>query len=412
MDFKIKAGVALLLGTFFLSGCEFSMHHDFASENGIGESLKSISALTTREGVDQSSIAIFDKTTKRIDQFDVSTMTLQRSMPVSNVNLPHYLLYDQGGNYVIDLSEKNLTVFNSASTATRDPLTFQGKPRTAAFRSSTGHLIVYDDLGTVGLLKVDPSGQVTGRTVLGSTVVGNLSIQSGDITSDGRLVVALGDGSIAVINIDQTIALHHWVLDSSLASNPFATGMTNISWVASLASNADQVLVRARGKIALISLANQAILSTKVIGNSQVIMKYGKTPDPHLLYQDSAQQTAIVYAQGSQVLSKSVFFDWHNLLTSRLNLAQDSWTYLDAGGETLNNSDDLNVYRIGRKLRRVRFSDLLAVQSLAIVDNVQTEMTEAMIFSLYPSELGYATRTSISDGSEMAVKLFNINQIH
>jgi hypothetical protein len=391
--------------------------NDNRDENLIGERLEDLSPMTTREGTDLTSVAIYDSTTGRIDQFDLTSMTLTRSIPANNPSAKHHLLYDQTANYIIDLSVKNLTIYNnSASSSNSNPLHFLGTPQSAAFRASTGHLVIYDDLQSVGLLKIDSQGNVLNAWVGGPIVSGNLSIQSGDITADGKLVVALSDGSITVIDIDQSLAQQKWVT----TIGPFASGLTDISWVGAVSSNADQIMVRGSAEIALLSLSGQNTLSSQTIASDQPILKYAKTPDPHILIQTSGTSpiqggVTMYYAQNSQIQAKSTFSNTvsfqQNILSSRLDLAANTWTYMDSEGGTWSLFNDYNINQSSRMLKRFRFTDLAAIQILPTDDNTQVEVTEQYVFELFPSQFGHAKRASMTDGSATEIKGFNLQYI-
>ncbi len=380
----------------------------------IGNSVQTVSALRSADGSEAKNIVIFDETVRRIHQFNVTDMTFVRSFAVSNPAEKHYVLYSDLGNYTIDLTSKGLTIFNKYGQANKDPITFQGTPISAAFRPELNLLVVYDDLMSIGILKLDSNGEVIQSWVGGSDIINDLSSSAGDLTETGFLSLALSDGSIAVVDVNQSLASRSWVL---VAGTPFATTLSNIKWVAPIAGHPEQLLAESSQSLALINTSTHTILSSFDLTGFHVD-KVSKIIDPHLFLRGSDGETfKLVYVEGSQVKAKTfyprdnVFFSANHILTSTLDLAKNTWSFVDTNYSQPGLFDDINEIRENRTYKSYRMSDKLAISKLPVASQVQVQLAEKFIFALHPSEIGYATRTDVNSGEEIPARYFNIPYI-
>src|SRR5262249_11409495 len=152
------------------------------------------------DGEQNDKVVFFDETTRRIHQFDMQHMTHDRSLSVDSPGAKHYVLFHQQGNYIVDLTDKHLTVFGANTTA-HDPIHFEGKPVSAAFSPELGYLVIYDDLQSVGVIKLSADGQVAGAHVFGSELADGVSISAGEILPDGHLALAMTEGSVYLVDL-------------------------------------------------------------------------------------------------------------------------------------------------------------------------------------------------------------------
>ena len=326
---------------------------------------------------------------------------------------PHNVLFEPGGNYIIDFSQKHVSIFNKSNQRTDQPLQFAGTPVSASFRPSMGYLVVYDDTHTVGILKLDAQGGVLGSWMSGPMVNGNVTIASGDINDQGKLVLALSDNSIVVVDMDKTIAQNNssWVI-----VNQFASGLSDIRWVAPVHDQPTQVLVMTPTAFALIDTTAGQVLGNIAISNSQTVTKTSKTYDPHFLV-TSGSQVSLVYAQGSALKNLPNYETLDNVLSSSLNLAQNSWSVVDTtlksfviewfGVATSVVYDDPNAAKKNRTFKRFTTSNLRAVNKFSLPDDAVLRVDQANIFELFPSPLGYAVNYGIANGSQMFFRRFN-----
>ncbi len=390
MDFKQKIFTLILF--FILAGCGRPPSNE--DENIIGNKLRSMTTLSSREGGENKRIAIFDKTVRRIHQFDLSQNTYVKGVSVLQPQLDHYLLYDDSGDYIVDLADGHIAIIESSGHQNVDPLHLPGKPVSAAFRGSLGLLVVLDQLGSIGLLKLDRDGRVEKSWLGGPLFSDGGTLRAGDITDDGKLVISLSDGTVAVVSIESSIEKRAW---DFLSMSP---GFSQIDWIAPVRGNPDLIMVKNSTHVALMQLSLQAILGAPIEINESMLVKTSKLVDPHIVV-SSLDGDKIIYVSDGQLKEKSLYTRRRVLLSSNLNLESDTWSFIDSEG------DD----SVARRFKHLKFSSLLAVQNQVVPDHTQAELTETRLFTLYKSELGYATSMDIRDNTKHEFKLFNLEHI-
>lgn len=403
--------IFILLGFLYcavLLGCGASPQDDGTSDNIIGNPTKSVAALSTPDEGESRSLVIFDKTVRRIHQFDLMGMKHIRSFAVRNPGDEHYVLYGQNANYIVDLSLKGLSIFNKYDQANHQPIQFQGLPKSAAFLPSKGLLIVYDDLMSVGMLKLDSNGEVLKSWVGGASIVGTKSIAAGDLNADGKLVLALNDGTVIVTDPELSMTQKSWVVDSA-----FNTGLSNIKWLASLPKTPNQVMIRASGKIALLDLTSKTIISSYDIVDE--VVKLSKFNDPHVVM-SNANAVTVAYVENSQIQVKAFYlsikkFEMNYLMSSNLDLEQDTWSFVDTKEPVNYFFNDLDASKKNRRFIRYRFSDVLATHNMSVANDTQVEIAGSFIFALFPRELGYAVRYDVETENQSKLERFNLKYI-
>src|SRR6185503_16676421 len=109
-------------------------------------------------------------------------------------------------------------------------------PKSASYQASRGYLVVYDDLHAVGIFKLNPLGAVISYWMSGPVVTGDVTISSGDLDDEGKLVLGLSDNSIMVVDVEQSLTQQNYV-----SVNQFATGLTDLQWIAPIHDDPAQV---------------------------------------------------------------------------------------------------------------------------------------------------------------------------
>ncbi|MGZ3748875.1 MAG: hypothetical protein ACXWRE_15515 [Pseudobdellovibrionaceae bacterium] len=409
MDFKKIILALSLIQTLFLIGCVGYRAEDKTADNIIGNPTQNVTSLHTPDEGEFRNIVLFDKVVRRIHQFDLTNMQHVRSFAVRNPSAEHFVLYGQNGDYIIDLSTKGLSIFDKNGQANHQPIQYLGTPQSAAFLPSKGLLVVYDDLTSVGLLKLDNQGKVLGTWVGGSTVVDIRTIAAGDLNEDGKLVLALNTGQIVVVDPEKSIAQKTWVVEST-----FNTELSDIKWVAPLPKSPHLVFLRAAGTLALIDLNLKAQISSYTVADE--IVKLSKLNDPHVVM-ESGNAVKIAYVEESQIkektfyIGKTKYFEMKYLMSSNLDLDKDTWSFVDTTENVNYFFNDLDKVQKGRRFIRYRFSDSLALYNVPVANDTQVEIAENFIFSLFPRELGYALRYDLETEHQSSLERFNLKYI-
>lgn len=394
---KILGLFFVLLSLLSCVGPDLSL----GDENLIGNKLESVSALRSTNGVDSTNVVLFDPIIKKLHQFNLDQMRVVRTLGVLNVDQPHYVLHDNAGNYIIDLSLKHISIFDKNSNPNHNPIQFFGKPISAAFRPELGLLVMYDDLQTAGVVKMDSNGVVQKAAVFGSIVSNDLTIATGDLLEDGNLVLGLSDQSIAEIDVTQSLSQDKWV------SQIQSTGLTEIVWIASVPTKPRLLLIKSKLQVSLYDLDSKSVISSIAITGS--IEKYSKVFDPHILERIDSRTLKLIYTDGLTIKTRLMNRQSKTILSSDLDLTKNTWSFVEANLYSLDPQiNNTNIYKYKREIVRYRVSDMVALQSKFIPDRAEVKLANDYFFCLFPSDLGYATKNSVLTDSVSTIKNFNV----
>lgn len=412
MDFKKLWIVAIVLA--LTTACSPTDHGAEEDEDIIGKKVSSISDISMdSEEREQSSIALFDETTRKIHQFDLQNMKHIRALDVKNPQDEHFVLQDSNGEFVVDLTAKHISIYTNSGQAQHNPVQFVGEPISAAFRPDLGYIILYDDLMSVSILKVNAFGSVTKATVLGPILGDDTTIVSGDINDSGELILAMSDNTLAIVDLETTLNTGNWVYSS------ISTSFNDMKWISPVPGHPEQILIRSFQTMALMDVNTQTVLSELTLSDGDYrIKKYSKAIDPHIIFQEPVDswshgygETQLAYVQDSQIKTRLMKQAHPYISISRLDLNRNTWTYVDVQKELTWNYNDLNHVRESRRMNQYRFSDLAAISSESLPDTARLKMAAHYIFALFPSELGYAQRIDISNNEIVELRLFNLRHI-
>jgi hypothetical protein len=401
MDFKKLFALLALLSVAACSPVDKSKD----DSNIIGARLEKVSALTKADGSESSQVAVFDEKVHRIHQFELSTLTYQRSYDVANPNGRHVVLVQEEGNYVIDLCEKQLTIFSKTGLVQNNPVKIEGQPISAAYRSALNLLVIYDDLNNVHMMQMNEMGVVLHSWSGGSRISTLGSVVSGDMLESGKLVLSTTDGSLAVIDTEQSILQKQWKVESSFAAN-----MTDdISWIAPVGDNANQVFVRSGSKVAIFDTITKALVVDGTLPNNG-IEKLSKVSDGHIVLRSEGDRLDLIYAAGSQLQARTLHKQEGSLALSQLDARRGIWTFVEMSQSLLTSDftyNDVDYTKIGRTLKRFSLANMDSVRKMPVVDQAQILISPRAIFALFPSDFGKAARYDMETDEVKNAEFFN-----
>lgn len=368
----------------------------------VGNKLKGLSSLTGENGEKVNRIVVYDSTVNRLQQFNLDTLKLERSLPSPSPGGVHSVLFDAYGNYAIDFADKQMTLFDFEGKATVNPVRYIGTPISAAFRPSKGLLVMYDDLSSVSVLKIGPKGQLESSWI-GGPHINSGTIAAGDIDNSGRLVLGMSDGYFNVVDLEQTLMSQ----DKKWYADHFFSLLEHINWVAPVRGDADRMVVVSRDKISILNVATHAVEAEMPIKSGR-ILKYGKSPDPHIVLADSRYDfLQIVYYQGGDFKTKEIRYRASHIMETRLDLVNNSWSIIDANSQSYNSVGKVETY--GRKLLSWNIVNMLATTKEDIGDFFDVELAMKSVFTLSTkSPLGYAVNYDLVTGKKSEIPNFNI----
>ncbi len=405
-----------------------SMVPDYKAENVIGIPLSKNSKLQSSTDEDSDKVVIFDKTIRKIHHFDLVTSKHLGLFDVEQPEEDHYLIYNSGSDYFIDMSRRHVSVQKLNGQQTNTSVKFVGTPISASYDGKQGYLVVYDNQQSVIIFKLDSSGKMIKQFISGPVVDTLGTIQAGDIAGNGKLVLSIRGNSdpttgtitdfIVAVDIEKTIADTN--TQNALVFDPAdktAMTLTEMSWVAPVPGSPNLVMIRSAGKINLMDLTTKAISSLPT--DDWVVEKYSKIKDPHIIFRKNYDFYATVngnverrmfYVDGGVLKTKVQTKNFNYILNSHLDIKKGQWNVTKAN--VVKEYDLYNAYNNdffqGRSFTRIRLSDLLSVIDTPIDDKATVEIAGDFIFSLFPSDMGKATTTDIESSKTKSITNFNI----
>lgn len=403
MDFK---KILFCFGLLSLVACDKSPSLD---ENIIGNRLENISSYS--DANNSNTVSFYDKNTSTAHQFDLNSLQKIQSFPLEDSKNDHYIIASQNSGYTVDLSLKSLSILKTDGSIIKNPITLFGKPVSAAYSKESGILIIYDELSSVGILKLSNQGDVLSSWVGGPLVDETNSIDSGDLTPEGKLVLSLSNNTLLVVDINQSLINKSWTYESQNLSHQ------NILWIAAVDNN--HVLYQSSTHLALYNISTQSLVSSSALSERDV-RSYSRSLSPHVIAKgEGLDNHTIYYVDSLQIKTKSLNQRDPNLLyeQSTLDLARDKLTLIVSDrsyslGSSYTSSGSYYYKKESIKQSRTyRFSDLLALGQLDLPVEAQVKQSSNYIFALYPSELGYAKRLDPISEEVKEMKFFNLDFI-
>ena len=392
----LSKALLLIFASLLLSACDGVYYKPQNKENLIGTKLEDMSSLNDDVGNEINQIVVYDQTVSRIHQFNLDNMSIERSLPVLNPGIPHNVLYNLAGNYVIDFTTKHISFYDRLGRATHNPIRFVGTPISAAFRPSLGLLVVYDSLMSVGILKINASGSVLQARKVGADLGGNRTIAAGDIDDGGRLILALSDGTIVKVDLDATLASGVW----TLIGTPIVSGLTDINWLAPVRGQPNQVMVATKDKMAVVDTNVGAVIGTPTTLDGPIVWR-SKGIDAHILTSNyTSSGVRLYYVSGSAVLSKHLQRASGGVTHSRLDQTADLLTFVTAGSyKWTTHSAGWGSEPRERMIRQWRFSDLDAQVEEQVMDGAKLALAKRSVFALMENKLGWALNYDLYSGA-------------
>ncbi len=403
MDFKL---CCLLLTLTTTVSCVRQIDFTKGDENIIGVRLDKMSSLVNFEGQESEEITIFDEKKRRIHQFQLSDMAHLRTLKVREPEQKHVVVAHEKGHFVVDLFDQHLSVFGKQGQVEHDPLQFSGNPVSVAFRSELNLFIMYDDLNSVGIMKLDNYGNILKRWVGGPVLKDDSTITSGDLLANGNMALGLSNGNIALVDIEQSLLLEKW------KSTEFNPSLGKISWVGPVRDKPNQIFVKAGNEIALIDVVAQIKLDSVVISGAN-FEKLSKTFDPHIVVRTSGWQGEITvyYPQNSKIVKRALQKQDFYLLSSQLNLTSDRWSFVESDQKTDWFDNSVNTVKNTRRVKMFRLSDMAALKRMDVAAEAQVLLSSSSLFALFPSDFGYAAKFDLLTGVAKEARMFNVKDM-
>lgn len=408
--------IGLLLLT---TSCTFRPADTYKSdEDLIGTAVTQIARMTKSSGESKDRVIFFDEATRKIHQFEIGTFKHLGSYSVTRPDLRHYPFSDEAGNYIVDVASKTIGIIRTPSGERLDLKGFQGQPVSLAYHGPTHTLVIADDLASVLLVRLNPDGSLQSQTLLGGMLKPGVNFKSGDFGPDGRLILALTDNSIAVVDVTASLGLNKWIFQD------FILNAEPLSWMAPVPGTGSKMLARSSTNILVFDVDLRAVTAS-VDSSGMTIERYGKSFDPHIVFTEGTsgvlvlERTVFSSMTGNEIRRDRIRHQGARINATELHLQKDLWTFMTVeqpnavtwDGPKLSFESAWNFVGLGRRLVQRRLSDGLAAVEIPVEDNALVDISTEHLTRLYPSELGWASRTEIQSGLTVESKMFNLRHL-
>ena len=387
----------LLLANLISTSCV-----PIAEDTGlIGDKLSSNSGLVQGSNWSGDFLWFHDTVRARIHRINVRDLTHEFKMdalPGKSQTIVNSIFSPSDGDWAMEMTHKDLRVVSPDGSSTPSPISFQGEPVSVSWDPTTRNIVIYDDLKSVILAKMTEDGDFDSSAILGPILDNQTdvaSIRSGDLDDQNRLILALINNEIAIVDFNKTLADGSWSYTSYTPS-----GITDIDWIAPLKDGENVALLSAKEGIFLIDYENQTIIHQIDFSETSKIIKRSRNLKPHIIY-NAGTDTTIVYPDGNLLrsVSKIDLSIFYNIESSVLDLSNDTYTISYSTNQETN---DIN------RISRYRFKDGLVVADQKIPNNVeQLVVGQNYAVSIYKSNLGHIVRTDLASDRQKNLSGFN-----
>jgi len=397
--------VNLLIFIFTFCGCGSSSSPNSrafdssANEFSIGRSPSAINTAYLWGQEDDKNVINVDQSGRFLMHFQTEPFAHMKTLSLPFNNHNQKIVSGLQAQYHISISEDNYAIIKQDNTQHINPIELISRIESIAFDPNEQLVVLTDEFQSMALLSLSEEGEVINSWKAGSLFPDKQYATAGTMASDGRLVVALGEKTIAVVDLKETIINKQWIFDSFEIIE--ASG---IRWLATASNIENTILVESGNVIYSVDISAQMVVDQFILDESiQIINKYYDY-NPHYIMQGAISTPgyfiSVLYIDDNGKFSlKNLKIGVTNSLLSedlifKKNIIQQSWLDDDRLTLVIDTSHYLNFYQSSLEVYRFRLSDNLALDKSLVNNQAALIVTPNYLISVYDSPLGKATRQS------------------
>jgi hypothetical protein len=388
MDSKI---FTMLLAAFILVSCGADGN---SSKGIIGSPLQQESGIFNSYGIETSKVFVVDETTDRLLGIGLSDFAIKHQFELKKKEDEHVTIMDINEKFVIDFSKKHLNIYGLDGGVYDRPFNFQGTPTSAAYNPFTRTMIIQDNLQSVGMMQLAENGSITSSWLGGPQLASGTSIVAGDLDKTGRLVLAMSDETMAVVDVTQSIAQQSW------QQTAFSPGLGKVTWVAPDNRNPDLLLVSSSTKIAIINSATKVVVDQKTLDSSSSIRFSSKAGLGHV-FTEKAGVVSLYFINSQGAIGVE------SLAQASLTGLKQSFLSADAASITL-------LFEVGyreRSVLKMRLSDALVEVEKSIDTTGETSINGSTVFVNFKDPLGALELHSLTSDDVKRLEGYNFDYL-
>lgn len=362
-----------------------------SEDYSVGRRPEFYSAAYLWRGGDQNSVVAISKEGMTLQRFGLEPFTHQLSLPLPLAYEKQGVASSFDGAYYLTMAENEYAILKSNGDSVKNPLQMLGKLSSVAFDPVHHLAVLSDEFQTMVLLVFSSSGDVIASWKAGSKFPGDKVVRSGTMMLDGRLVLALGETTIGVVDVPGSISAQSWVFTTFEVA-----GATDMKWITTVPDQPDIVMIIDKNRALSINIATSAIVAEKDL-SSGTVMGYFRDYVPHVVTRSSVTSDSLhdvtYVGAGGQLVSSSIRGADHQITQSMLSSDGILTLVYDPDRPWSNYQRSEEYYR-KQEVYRFRLADNAGLDKTIVDENVNLAMTPNSLFLLYPTALGKAVRRS------------------
>ena len=362
-------------------------------------------------GLDQDQIMSVDKFSKKLNIFRLNPFRLERFMSIDLINEKTKISSGRKGDFIFVINEEEYAIIGKDGAVKTNPVELAGNIVGSSYHSNENIFVVYDDLGSVGLLKLSDIGEVDEHWVGEPFLKSTARIESVTALRSGKLLFVLSSGDFALVDTVASIANKKWTYtEFSLKAGGDDESKIRVQWVAETVEKDNVLLVLSQNNsLVTYDMTTQTVIDEMQINEPTYIGAFYQDV-PHVLSisNDDANEKMLFC---HTVLADGTIFSQPVISGSRMSHISQSYLSTESGELTFienvieGKGQELSKYAISR----YRIEDSLAVFSRPITLSGKVAVTPSYIFLQYNSPLGYVERRDyLKAANTQEIKGFNI----
>ena len=393
--------------TLFLAvGCSGSSAYD-DTDFEVGRKPELFNAGYLWGADDSQNIVMIDRAGHTLQHFGLEPFEHKNTIDLPLDYVEQGVLSSVNAGYFVTIADEEYAIVKPNGDAERNPVELFGEIETAAFDPENHVLVLSDSTRSLALLVLTNDGTVQGTWKAGSLFTDEKYIVSGTMITEGRLVLALEGGTIALVDVAKSVADQAWSYTSfDLADTEL------ISWMAAIPDDPDVVMMTDESNLYMVDVERQTVVATQATDDS-IVGKF-RDYEPHVITRPSSEIITVYYWKDGALVSQSMRgADSYAISQSYLDSETEMMTvvydqYSSYDDDFYNDRD----YYTQSEVYRFRLSDNLAMDKTSVDDEVSLVVTPSFLVLLHESILGKATRSTYGKSPErITLEAYNFKSI-
>jgi hypothetical protein len=356
----------------------------------VGRRPEFFSAAYLWQAGDANSVVVVDREGHTVQQFTLEPFEHVRSLPLPLEYEEQGVVASHDGSYYITIAADEYAILGQDGRVDRNPVELLGSVTSIAFDPVHHLAVLSDEFQSMALLVLSPDGEVVGSWKAGSLFDEDKYVVAGTMLADGRLILSLGETTIAVIDVQKSVASQKWEYDSFEV--PDAKQM---SWLAAVPGQESLVMVADGTRVVVLDVDAEKVFDELPLEGAEILGKF-RDYVPHVITRDvsGTDVNTVIYVKKSGKLGDtSIKGTTNKQITQTLfDRDRDVLTIVYDPDTNYSWSWDDERYYAPQEVYRFRLADSLAMDRTEVDTDVRSVPTPDWNFLLYPSALGKAER--------------------